>query len=165
MSHFISSMLTFTADVQCWRSKLTFNVDVHTQKSPPKTSKKAKIAQCGYHTHKYLSWCKIVANLFLIKVCKERLQSPCHGVHVCFRCNVWSPKPPPGSQNGIHLRLDLSLRLYTSALSNGMYSSQICASSFIEPLSPSRCKTKSSQLSIFSSGAGKAICSRSLVHD
>ena len=69
---------------------------------------------------------------------------------------------------GVHRRLDLSLRLHnTYALSNGMYASQIWASTFIDPLSPSRSKTESSQLSIlrFLSGARKATCSRSLVHE
>jgi hypothetical protein len=69
---------------------------------------------------------------------------------------------------GVHRRLDLSLRFHnTYALSNGMYASQIWASSFIDPLSPSRSKTESSQLSIlrFLSGARKATCSRSLVHE
>ncbi len=59
---------------------------------------------------------------------------------------------------GVHHRLDLSLRLHnTYALSNGMYG-QIWASSFIDPLSPSRSKTESSQLYIlrFLSGARKA---------
>ena len=68
---------------------------------------------------------------------------------------------------GVHRRLDLALRLHnTYALSNGMYASQIWASSFIDPISP-RSKTESSQLSIlrFMSGARKATCSRSLVHE